>query len=130
MSRVLAWIMLGLCVAAFPAQAATPSRKITENEAEKLVQAYLGPPSPALMMMEDDEGDPERFFVILANNADTRYEHSFFVDRLTGDLWEVNACQEASNKGLRAAQARLWPELGITPADYDRLKRHGLDCPH
>lgn len=128
MIRISALAVLGLLIATAPANAGTPSRMITEDEAEKLVYAYMGPSGADDLMTEDDEGDPPQFFTLLEMNIDTKAEHSFFVDRLTGDLWEIDVCKQDTNDGLRAAQEKLWGELGMTPDDYDAIKRKGPVC--
>lgn len=128
MIRISVLAALGLLLAAVPAHAAAPSRRITEGEAEKLVYAYLGPSGADDLITEDDEGDPPEFFTLFEMNVDTKAEHSFFVDRSTGDLWEIDVCKQDTNDGLRAAQEKLWAELGMTAKDYDAIKRRGPVC--
>jgi len=124
-SLVVAMIAMG--IAAYPAKA-TPRRELTPKEAFSLLQAYLGPPEANWGL--DFQDNHDGFYMISMINPAPGAEgfDMYDIDRRTGDLWRSSVCEHVSNTRFHAAQHRLWRRIGLTAADYRRLKRPGGQC--
>jgi hypothetical protein len=125
-------LMMALRVAAVAQQ--QDSRLVTDVEARKLVMAAL--PSSAKRLPKFglegglDSHDP-RFYVFMAYwagapNGSMVIGH-YAVDTSTADVWDaVMACQELSTPALRKLQVEVHSRLGLSEAQYRKVKRR---CP-
>ena len=57
--------------------------------------------------------------------GDFRY---YAVDRRTGDVWSAVICERIAVHALSRLQAALRKRIGLTNAEYERLKRPGPLC--
>jgi len=124
--------VMTLCVAAVAGQ--QDSRLVADDEARKLVMAALPSSTKHLPKFGLEGGldshDP-RFYVFMAYwagapNGSMVIGH-YAVDTSTADVWDaVMACQELSTPALRKLPKGVRLRLGLSEAQYRRVKRR---CP-
>ena len=54
---------------------------------------------------------------------------NYAVDKYTGDVWSAtSSCNELSTVASRKLQAKVRSELGLSVANYQKIKTHGPLC--
>jgi hypothetical protein len=110
------------------------SRLVTADEARNLVMAAISSSAKRLPKFGLEGGldsHDQRFYVFMAYwagapNGSMVIGH-YAVDTSTADVWNaVMACQELSNPALRKLQKQVRSRLGLSEAQYQKVKRR---CP-
>ena len=114
----------------------TKAREITLIEAHDLLKAFLHP--PGAVEESGDMGYKEFYFFMADMGAlpcrcgiEGAYVGNFqyyAVDRRTGDVWSSVFCERIAGRALSRLQAALRKRIGVTNAEYERLKRPGPLC--
>ena len=134
------WILLTALVAAGFASiivhAAGRPRAVSVDEAATLVSAAL--PSklrhlPKFGLEEYQDGHSPKFYFFTAYWAGapngSMVIGNYAVDSSTGDVWNaVTECDEQSTPALRKLQRTLRARIGLTDAEYKRIKSKGPLC--
>jgi hypothetical protein len=117
------------------------AREITYEEAHDLLTAFLKV-RPLAVEKSGDLGYRE-FYFFMADMGSLpcppcarRGEKGVYVgnfqyyavDRRTGDIWSAVLCERIARHGLSRLQAALRKRIGVTNAEYERLKRPGPLC--
>jgi len=127
MRAILAIAVALACIVVSPAAAKT-HRDLTSSEAILLVSAYVGP-QPAKLSW--DIGNARHGFYSITGIDPAPGAEGFDlyeVDAHTGDVWRASICEQLSNGRFHTVQRKLWREIGLTTAEYRRLKRPGGEC--
>lgn len=115
-----------------PKQAPTEAREITYKEAHDLLTAFLK------VNGVDQSGDMEykEYYFFMADmgsscgsggNCVGNFQY-YAVDQRTGDVWSSVICERIATRALARLQAALRKRIGLTNAEYGRLKRPGPLC--
>jgi hypothetical protein len=122
--------------------ASAGAREITYQEARDLLTAFLRPPGGFGLMDSGDMGY-KTFYFFMADMGSVPcrpcaregqkgvYVGNFqyyAVDRRTGDVWSAVFCNRIEKRALRRLQAALRKRIGLTNAEYERLKKPGPLC--
>ena len=119
----------------------TEAREVTYVEAHDLLTAFLKV-RPLAVEKSGDLGYKEfYFFMADMGSLPCRpcarqgqkgvYVGNFqyyAVDRRTGDVWSAVFCERIARRALSRLQAALRKRIGLTNAEYERLKRPGPLC--
>jgi hypothetical protein len=121
--------------------ASTEAREITYEEAHDLLTTFLKVP-PGAVVKSGDMGYKE-FYFFMADMGSVPcgpcarqglkgvYVGNFqyyAVDRRTSDVWSATFCERIARRALSRLQAALRRRIGLTNAQYERLKRPGPLC--
>ena len=120
-----------------PIFAAQPT--LTQFEEEELVYAAVLVDSPRALQLPKfgldpsgpDKWDPAFDFYQALDDADpdgSAVFGTYAVNRSTGDVWNGIMCSEYKSARLRKLQSRFRKRLGLSPADYSRLRVPGPLC--
>jgi hypothetical protein len=130
--KLFALVILGCVVA--DAQSVPRPRELTIEEAHSILTAWIPDATQRLPGYELDDftiNDPPWFYfieVIWDNPRGSVVWGNYAVDRATGDLWTAVICERITSRRVRAAQRQVWKELGLTKAEYRKIKRPGPMC--
>lgn len=113
-----------------------PEHRITAEQTKALVMASLSPQQRALPKVEAEQYPPpksSRFLFFTVTWEGTKNGSvlvgNYAVDPYTGDVWSaVASCEEETNRGLRALQARIRATLHLSHSQYHQLKTKGPLC--
>jgi hypothetical protein len=88
---------------------------------------------PGLAAEQYQDPNSSRFFFFTvtwaAGPGQSVVVGNYAVDPYTGDVWSaVVACEELRNRTLQVLQGRLRQSLGLSEAQYKRLKTKGPLC--
>jgi len=119
----------------------TEAREVTYEEAHDLLTTFLKV-RPLAVEKSGDLGYKE-FYFFMADMGSSPcspcarqgqkgvYVGNFqyyAVDRRTGDVWRAVFCERIARRALSRLQAALRKRIGLTNAEYERLKRPGPLC--
>jgi len=121
--------------------ASSQAREVTYEEAHDLLTAFLKA-RPRAVEKSGDMGYKEFYFFMAdmgslpcrpcARRGETGVYVGNFqyyaVDRRTGDVWSSVICERIARHALSRLQAALRKRIGLTNAEYERLKRPGPLC--
>jgi hypothetical protein len=122
--------------------ASTEAREVTYEEAHDLLTAFLKVSPGAVVKSGGDMGYKE-FYFFMADMGSVPgrpcarqgqkgvYVGNFqyyAVDRRTCDVWSAVFCRRIARRKLSRLQAALRRRIGLTNAQYERLKRPGPLC--
>ncbi len=113
-------------------QTPTEAREITYKEAYDMLTAFL----KVNGVEQSGEMGYKEYYFFMANMGsscdpggtcigDFQY---YAVDRRTGDVWSSVICERIATRALTRLQAALRKRIGLTNAEYGRLKRLGPMC--
>lgn len=111
-------------------------RTITRSQAKGLVLAALSTSQKRLPGLSADEyqypSSPGFWFFTVtwaANSGQSVVVGNYAVDPNTGDVWSATiSCDELRNRALEALQDRVRKSIGLSKAEYERLKTKGPLC--
>ncbi len=126
------WLCLGVCV---NVRAQTATRKVTRDEAIELAFDAIDPESrklPGLTLEKyKEEHFPEFYaFEAIWDNPDpdgSTVVDDLAVDPQTGDVWRRGVCRLQST-ALAKSQAAIRKRIGLSDAEYQKLRRAGPTC--
>jgi hypothetical protein len=120
----------GLC----QSERITPSgkREITQDEARDLLKAFLKLPDEDMQKSGDLGYKQFYFFMAILGTSggevgvlQVRY---YAVDRQTADVWNSVICERMTTPLLRKLQAALRKSIGLTDAEYRKIRTQGPLC--
>jgi hypothetical protein len=117
------------------------AREVTYAEAHDLLTAFLKV-QPGAVVKSGDLGYNEFYFFmadmgsVLCRPCARQGQKGVYVgnfqyyavDRGTGDVWSAVFCERIARRKLSRLQAALRRRIGLTNAQYERLKRPGPLC--
>jgi hypothetical protein len=115
------------------AQSSGP-RKLTLQEANAIMGAGVPEATRRLPGYELDNNavnEPRQFYfaqVIRDNPHGSVVWGNLAVDVATGDLWDGVVCRSYASKSVRAVQREVRKAIGLTDAEYKKIKRPGPGC--
>jgi hypothetical protein len=106
-------------------------RTITVAEARQLVYAMLDAEDwtklPGFVLYESSPGSDQGFYFIHATyDSDGSGIGHYAVERTTGEVWDWAMCGRFTSPALQKPQQRLRKLIGLTDADYLKLRKPGF----
>jgi hypothetical protein len=126
----------GLCLAVcVHVRAQAAPRKVTREEAIELAFDAIDPESRKLPGLTLEKYKEEHFpdfyaFEAIWDNPDpdgSTVVDDFAVDPQTGDVWRRGVCRLQST-ALAKSQAAIRKRIGLSDAEYQKLRRSGPTC--
>lgn len=112
----------------------TPRRAVSRDEAMDLVWAALPLETRRLPGFALDAGEGARFYSVAVTwagppNGGSIVIGYYDVDKSTGDVFSATAsCKEESTPALRKLQAKIRLRIGLSDAEYHKIKGRGAFC--
>ncbi len=130
--KLFALVILACVVA--DAQMVRPPKELTIQQAHLILEASIPDVTkrlPGYGLDDFEINDPPWFYFIEVTCDNPRGSvvwGNYAVDRATGDLWSAVICERVTSKRVRALQRQVRKEIGLTDADYRKIKRPGPMC--
>jgi hypothetical protein len=112
-------------------------RAISVNEASELVRALLKPDGWTklhgfVLYQALFDAEFQDFYFIHAEWDSPKMRHAaighFAVERSTGEVWDWVKCGEFNSPSLQEAQQVVRKRIGLTDADYQKIRKMGPFC--
>ena len=104
-------------------------RDVTLEEADELVTVVLRHHGGYALDPHEVESFPDfQFYQALWNHPHGTFYIHYAVDRKTGEVWGLDACENLTSPALKKLQSAIRSRIGLTADEFLRVRRRGPLC--